>query len=77
MLTLETIDLAGQCVQTSIIPAIATLRERHRLTFSSLFSPHLLVNILSEGSNKGLDAHLDISADMDISDAFFNSMTLR
>jgi hypothetical protein len=77
MPTMETIDLAGQCVQTSIIPAIAALRERHRLTFSALFSPHLVVNHLDKGSNKGLDAHLDISADLDISDAFFNSMTLR
>lgn len=76
MPTLE-IDLAGQCVRTAIIPAIATLRDRHRLKFSTLFSPHLLVNLLDEGSDKGLDAHLDISEDLDISDAFFNSMTLR
>lgn len=71
-LTFQTADEAGQCVRMSIIPAIAAFRERHRLTFSSLFSPSLTINHL----DKGLKDH-DISSDLDVSNSFFNSMTLR
>jgi hypothetical protein len=72
-LTGEAADAAGQSIQTSIIPAIAALRERHRLSFSSLFSSHLVVSHL----DKSLGADLDLSSDLDISDSFFNSMTFR
>lgn len=71
---LENADEAGQSVRTSIIPAVVALRNQHCQTHSSLFSPQLLIGHLKDFEKY---VGLSLSSDLDISDYFLNSFTLR
>lgn len=62
-------DEAGQTVISRIIPVIAFLRQHHRVAFSVLFSDSIL-----EGENNLSE---DISANLDVSDRFFNGLTQK
>ncbi|KIM35959.1 hypothetical protein M413DRAFT_32093 [Hebeloma cylindrosporum] len=59
----------GKAVVNDIIPAIAVLRKKNRITFTSLFNNNLLV---SHGVLPDLEA-----SDLTLSDQFFDSLTFN
>ena len=65
-------DAEGQCIQTSIIPAIAVLWKQRCQKQSSLFSSHLL-----SGHLKVPQKDVNLSSDLDVSDHFYNSLISR
>lgn len=71
-------DDTGQLVISRIIPAISFLRQRHRITFSTLFPGDLLAGkCISHNDSRVLCMDLDVSANLDDSDLLFNAITVK
>jgi len=67
--TLLSDSTLGQAVVNDIVPAIAILRQRHRMLFPTMFSSNLLLS-------NGVPPFVEIS-DLERSDEFFDRITFE